>query len=49
MVGVCCTREKIDQAQEWQCIAGYLTHLRHIDFCHQSASAMTIPSGLALE
>jgi hypothetical protein len=29
-------------------IAGYYTRLRHIDFCRRSASAMTIPSGLAL-
>jgi hypothetical protein len=30
-------------------IAGYLTHLQYIDFCHRSASAITIPLGLALE
>jgi hypothetical protein len=29
-------------------MGGYLTTLRHIDFCHRSASAMTTPSGLAL-
>ena len=31
------------------CMGGYLTRLRHNDFCHRSAHTMTIPSGLALE
>jgi hypothetical protein len=33
---------------EMRCIAGYYTRLRHIDFYRRLASAMTIPSGLAL-
>jgi hypothetical protein len=30
-------------------MGGYLTHLRHNDFFHRLARAITIPSGLALE